>query len=240
MPKRLNQDGSDISAIVALGFVVPLLVAVECRAMACQHRYAKVVFDRQGAYDENERHAGDVANLYALHAYEGEQEIEQSTGCAGERIELLAEYERNFIDAYVTQNAAEDGRHDAKDDRAPRMISENNCFVQPNHHEERDRDGVEYEPCNLPADEFPSEQAYRNDSQRRCREIKRIGHPERLDTRQDVAKSSAPYSRYETNNARSEPIETLHARKPNSGNGARKSAEKFKYANEDLYFVRKV
>ena len=43
-------------------------MAMKCRSMTGQDRYAKVIFDRKRTDDEDERHAGDVADVEALHS----------------------------------------------------------------------------------------------------------------------------------------------------------------------------
>ena len=51
-------------------------MVVKRRTASAQHRYAEVVLDRQRADDEDDRHAGDVAHVEALHAHEREEEVE--------------------------------------------------------------------------------------------------------------------------------------------------------------------
>ena len=145
--------------------------AMERRSVSGKDRYAKVVFDRKRANDEYEHNADDVADVEALHADKGKKEIEQPSGGTCARIKLLAEDERHFVDADVAHDAAENRRHHAQDDCAPRLITVENRLVQANDHEKGDGDGVEEKPGDLSADEPPSEQAYRNNRQRRRRQI---------------------------------------------------------------------
>ena len=149
-------------------------VAMERRSVSGKNRYAKVVFDRKRANDEYEHNTDDVTDVEALHADKGKKEIEQSSGGTCARIKFLAENERHFVDADVTHDTAENRRHHAQDDCAPRLITVENRLMQANDHKKGDGDGVEEKPGDLSADEPPPEHANRNHRQRGGHQIQRI------------------------------------------------------------------
>ena len=215
-------------------------MAMKCRSMTGQDRYAKVIFDRQRSNDEDKRHAGYVANVEALHSNKWEQKIEQPAGGTCACVKFLAEDERHLVDANVSKNAAKYRRHDAQDNRAPRLIAVDDGFLQADDHEEGYGDGIEEKPGDLSADEPPPEQSYRNDRQRGRRQVERIRHPERLDAHQHVAERSAANRRDEAYDTRAKPVEMFHACKAYAGNGTRKGTDEFKRAYEKRDFIRKV
>ena len=138
------------------------MAVVEGGAASGEDGDAKTVLDRERADYEDERKTCDVADVDALDTNERQEEVEYTARGAGERVELLAEDERNFVDADVAQYAACHRRHYAEDYCAPRLVAVQYRLVEPDHHEERNRDRVEYEPCDLSADEAPPEEPDRD------------------------------------------------------------------------------
>ena len=126
--------------------------------MAGEDGDAETVLDCERADHEDDCNAGDVADVDALDANERQEKVEYSSRGAGERVEFLAEDERHFVDANVAQDAACDRRHHAEDYRAPWLVAVQYRLVESDHHEERDRNRVEDEPRDLPADEAPPEE----------------------------------------------------------------------------------
>ena len=219
---------------------VLFVAVVEGGAVAGEDGDAEVVLDRERADYEDEREPRDVADVDALDADERQQEVEHSARGAGERVELLAEDERHFVDADVAQDAASYRRHHAEDYRAPRLVAVQYRLVEPDHHEERNGDCVEDKPRDLSADEAPPEEPNRDYRERRHDDVGRIGHPERLDAEQHVSQRPAAGGGDEADHARTEPVEALYACEPHARDRARKGADELEHAHEDVDFIRKV
>ena len=199
-----------------------------------------MVLDCECADYEDDCNTCDVADVDALDAGKWQQEVEHAARRACERVEFLAEDERHFVDTDVAQYASGNRRHYAEYYRAPRLIAVQYRLVEPDHHEERNRDRVEYEPCDLPADEAPPEEPDRDYRERGHDDVGRIGHPEGLDAQQHVAQRSAACRGDEADYACAEPVEALYACETNARDRARKGADELEHAHEDFDFVRKV
>lgn len=84
--------------------------------MSREDRDSEMVFDREGADQEDRGDAHDIADVYALDAGQREEKVERSSCGACEGVYLLAEDEGHFVYADVAQDASEHCRDDAESD----------------------------------------------------------------------------------------------------------------------------
>ena len=152
------------------------------------------------------------------------------------RINLLPEYQRNFVDEYVTYHTSRSPGDAAHDDGHPEGIAQRDALAHADHREQCQADTVEYEERIVQMDEMFTEEDDPQQGQSGTNQVNGIRHPARGDVQQQVAYRTAANGRHKTHHIRSKPVEPLGRGQAYATDGKGKCANEIEYLNKCWHY----
>lgn len=147
------------------------------------------------------------------------QPVDNTAGDAGRGVNVLAEEEGLFVDEDVAQDAAEGTGNHTHNVGNPKRIIAGEGFLDANHREERQAQGIEDEQHSVVADQDIAEDDYYGQRDAGNGKIPRGLHPKDRHAEQQVAKRTAPDGRHQADGVGAEPVEMAECGEADSGDG---------------------
>lgn len=195
-----------------------------------------VVLHRQDACNKHRCTAYNLAKE-RLHSYKIANPIDSTAHYARHCINLLSEYQRDFVDENIANHTARSSGDATHNDGNPEGIAQRKALTHTNHRKQCQSDTVENEERIVQMDKMLSEKDHPKQGKPGTYQVDGVRHPAGSDVQQQITYRTAADGSYKTYYIRPKPVEAFGRSQTYAADSEGKRTDKIEYLNKCWYIT---